>query len=306
MPDQRPQIRPEIFESSRASHIYLLPNLMTAGNLFCGFVAVIRCIQAHTLTLSGDQAGSMLLYSQAVWFILAAIIFDALDGRLARLGGRESLFGKEFDSIADIISFGIAPALLVFSLILQPTEEYPFFQRIGWFLGFIYLLCAAIRLARFNVITHPAVYSLRKDLTKDFIGLPVPAAAGTIASLVFFLNSYQLSRFAIVIPVLMLLIAYLMVSVIRFPSFKEIDWRTRLRFRTFIIGFALAVLAWQWWSIGLVVLFLTYIFFGIIRHLRKIAARGTRLRALKNERPELVEKMRAGGEQPGHKKRGGE
>lgn len=279
------ELRKDIFESTRASRIYLLPNLMTAGNLFCGFLAVIRCIQAHTHGIIGDPDMSMLLYRQVVWLILAAIIFDALDGRLARLGGRESLFGKEFDSLADVVSFGIAPALLVFSLILGSAAQYPFIQRVGWFIGFVYLLCAAVRLARFNVLTHPAVYSSKKDLpTKDFVGLPVPAAAGTIASLVFFLNAYDLQRGAILLPILMILISYLMVSVIRFPSFKEVDWRTRLRFRTFILIFAAAVLAWQWWEVALVVIFLSYIGFGVVRHLRKQARLANRLRELKERR----------------------
>lgn len=290
------EVRKDIFESTRASRIYLLPNLMTAGNLFCGFLAVIRCIQAHTHAILGDVDLSMTLYSQVVWLILAAILFDALDGRLARLGGRESLFGKEFDSLADVVSFGIAPALLVFSLILGPAAQYPFFQRIGWFIGFVYLLCAAVRLARFNVLTHPAVYSAKQDLpTKDFVGLPVPAAAGTIASLVFFLHGYDLREGAIALPFLMLLIAYLMVSVIRFPSFKEIDWRTRLRFRSFILIFAAAVLIWQWWEIGLVLLFLGYIGYAMVLHFRRQSRLAARLQLLKNRKKRDLEQP---GEEP--------
>src|SRR5690606_22987346 len=95
------------------------------------------------------------LFTEAVWLIFGAMAFDMLDGRLARMGGRESLFGAEFDSLADVVSFGVAPALLVFLLVLSPSQGYPeFFQNTGWFLGFVYLLCAAIRLARFNVITN--------------------------------------------------------------------------------------------------------------------------------------------------------
>src|SRR5690606_27881596 len=130
------------------------------------------------------------LYEQAVWFIVAAVVCDALDGRLARLGGRESLFGKEFDSIADIVSFGLAPALMVFFPILSPKDDTLIFQQLGWAIGFIYLLCAGIRLARFNVITHPLIISAGKEATGEFMGLPVPAAAGVIASLVLVLNSY--------------------------------------------------------------------------------------------------------------------
>jgi len=286
MADPDPQ--KDIFESTRASRIYLLPNLMTAGNLFCGFVAVIMCIQARSASLLGDTDMSMLLYTYAVLLILGAVIFDALDGRLARLGGRESLFGKEFDSIADIISFGIAPALMVFFLILSPTENYPFFRRIGWFIGFVYLLCAAVRLARFNVITHPAVWSVNPEgSTKDFIGLPVPAAAGSIVSLVFFLNAYDLQRWAIVLPVLMLLIAYLMVSTIRYPSFKTVDWSTQARFRTFILIFVAVVVALLVWEVALALIFFGYIGFGIFAHVRKTSRQNLRLQALKEKRLRL-------------------
>lgn len=295
MPNQ--DLKQDIFESTRASRIYVLPNLMTAGNLFSGFVAVIKCIQAHVATLEGDPELSMLLYTHAVLFILAAVVFDALDGTLARIGGRESLFGKEFDSLADVVSFGIAPALMVFFLILSPTEAYPYFEWIGWFIGFIYLLCAAVRLARYNVITHPAVYSVRKEpKSADFVGLPVPAAAGSIVSLVFFLNSYDLQRWAILLPVLMLLIAYLMVSAIRYPSLKSLDWRMRIRFRTFILIFVGAVLLWRFWGIGLALVFHGYIFYGIILHIRKMNRRAKRLKELREMRPDLVKKNKNPGE----------
>jgi CDP-diacylglycerol---serine O-phosphatidyltransferase len=290
-----PNSKQEIFEASRASRIYLLPNLMTAGNLFCGFVAVIKCIQAQMAGMLGDESLSSLYYTHAVGFILAAVIFDSLDGRLARLGGRESLFGKEFDSIADIISFGMAPALMVFFLILSPTDQYPFFQRIGWFIGFIYLLCAAVRLSRFNVITHPAVFHREtSNATKDFIGLPVPAAAGTIASLVFFLNSHELQWLSIVLPVLMILIAYLMVSSIHYPSFKEIDWNTRARFRTFILIFAAGGALFLWREVGLVTIFLAYIFYGIYSHWRRRSVRLERIRQWREKR----KAARNGGELP--------
>jgi hypothetical protein len=102
--------------NTQASRVYFLPNLMTAGNLFCGFLAIIKCIQARLATsLGGEYLGNTPaeLYTHAVWFILGAVCFDMLDGRLARLGGRESLFGAEFDSLADVVSFGVAPALML-------------------------------------------------------------------------------------------------------------------------------------------------------------------------------------------------
>jgi CDP-diacylglycerol---serine O-phosphatidyltransferase len=254
--------------SAQASRIYLLPNLMTAGNLFCGFAAIIRCIQAR-FRLEGVREGPPeQLYNEAVILILIAVVFDSLDGRLARLGGRESLFGKEFDSIADIISFGMAPALMMFFLILSP-EQHPAFRQIGWFIGFVYLLCAGVRLARFNVITHPLVYTNQaKYDTKDFVGLPVPAAAGMIVSLVLLINAVHELKpaFVYALPVLMLLISFLMVSTIRYPSFKQVDWRTRARLRTFLGVLILAAAVFFFRQFALVLLFLAYLLYGIGRH----------------------------------------
>lgn len=263
---------------ANASRIYFLPNLMTAGNLFCGFVAVIRCIQAHyDMRMSGANMitpEAALLFKEAVWFIFGAMAFDMLDGRLARMGGRESLFGAEFDSLADVVSFGLAPALMVFFLILSPSQGYPMFQSIGWLLGFIYLLCAAIRLARFNVITNPLLHREQKESSKDFVGLPVPAAAGTVASLVLALLSLaehdrSLQRWALVLPVLLLLIAILMVSTIRYPSGKQIDLQTQTRLTTFILFGAGAAAVIVFRQYGMIIACLAYIFFGIIRRVRR-------------------------------------
>ncbi|MCC5790550.1 MAG: phosphatidylcholine/phosphatidylserine synthase [Opitutales bacterium] len=292
----------DIFESTRASRIYFLPNLMTAGNLFCGYFSVIKSIHAYHAQISIDpaiQAQASALYAHAVWFILAALLFDCLDGRLARIGGRESLFGKEFDSIADIISFGIAPALLVNFLIFAPLEEYnyPVLSGLGWFFSFIYLLCAGVRLARFNVITHPAVYSLSsKYETKDFIGLPTPAAAGLIASLVFFLNEYELRHWSLALPPLMLLTAWLMISSVRFSSFKELNWRTRIRPHHFILVFVGAVLIYQFRHVGFLVLFLGYIFYGLIRHLRVQNKRLEKVRQWRERRKKAANKSPNNGE----------
>ncbi|HRE82305.1 MAG TPA: CDP-diacylglycerol--serine O-phosphatidyltransferase [Opitutaceae bacterium] len=274
---QKSDDRENPYSVTQASRIYFLPNLMTAGNLFCGFVAVIRCIQANyemkqaaEITLSAIE-----LYREAIWLIFGAAAFDMLDGRLARMGGRESLFGAEFDSLADIISFGIAPALLVFFLILSPTQGYPVFREIGWFFAFIYLLCAAVRLARFNVITNPLLFSDKKDSSKDFVGLPVPAAAITVTSLVLFLldiaeTNRALHRWALVMPVLMALIALLMISTVRYPSGKKVDLQTKTRLTTFVpvlIAVAGVVLFKE---VGLLAVMLGYISFGIIRHLRRM------------------------------------
>jgi len=270
--------REDPYNVTQASRIYFLPNLMTAGNLFCGFLAVIQCVQARLAETS--VTGQYLTatpadhFRYAVWFIFIAAAFDMLDGRLARMGGRESLFGAEFDSLADIISFGFAPTLMVIYLIISPTQGYDVFRNIGWFLGFVYLLCAAIRLARFNVITNPLLHRDKKDTNKDFVGLPVPAAAFTVASLVLFLlhlaeNDRSLHRWALVLPPLLGLIAVLMVSTVRYPSGKNIDMQTKTRllpfvaFLVFLGGLALFK------EVALMGLALGYIFFGLWRHWRR-------------------------------------
>ncbi|MEC7609112.1 MAG: CDP-diacylglycerol--serine O-phosphatidyltransferase, partial [Verrucomicrobiota bacterium] len=215
-------------------------------------------------------------YRQAVWFILFGVICDALDGRVARLGGRESLFGKEFDSIADIISFGVAPALMMIFLVLTPTvDQYPVFLQISWLIGFVYLLCAAVRLARFNVLTHPMLLPAEQlEGTSDFLGLPVPAAAGMIASLVLVILSLEIPTFdsrslALLIPPFMLAIAYLMVSNIQYPSFKDLGWQTQTKVRTFI-GLILGLgTAFFFKEFFFALLFFTYIAFGPIRHFFK-------------------------------------
>jgi CDP-diacylglycerol--serine O-phosphatidyltransferase len=254
-------------DSSQASRIYLLPNLFTAGNLFCGFMAIMKCIQArYNVMLDVELESPSELYTQAVLFILGGMLCDSLDGRVARMGGRESLFGKEFDSIVDMVSFGVAPALMVLFLILNP-EESLFFKNIGWFLSFIYLLCAGVRLSRFNVITHPLVYPANIDRTNsDFIGLPVPAAAGMIATLVLVIATHDLQRWAIALPFLMIFISYLMISPVRYPSFKQIDWNTKVRLRTFVLLLMCATLIFMYKQYALVLIFLGYLFFGVIRH----------------------------------------
>jgi len=248
--------------------IYLLPNTFTAGNLFFGFLCIIRCIQAKYCTETGS---ALEFYNQAVWCILGSCVCDGLDGRLARLGGRESLFGKEFDSIADVVSFGLAPSMMVFFLILSPTNNYPFFRKIGWIIGFIYLLCGAVRLARFNVITHPLLPESQRLSARDsncFVGLPIPAAASVIASLVLVINRFDLKAWSLVLPVLMLLIAWLMVSNVRYPSFKHIDWTTETKTKAFVLIVSMGVIVVTFGELSFAILSLSYVFWGLFKHVR--------------------------------------
>src|SRR5437867_10925556 len=145
--------------------IYFLPNLLTAGNLFCGFVALTKIVEADLST--GDFQQIII----ALGFMLLDCIFDLFDGRVARMGGVESPFGREFDSLADLISFGVAPAFLVHRVVLKDVfEGHP---EWGWFLASIYLICGAFRLARFNCLSAQA----NPASSKEFLGFPIPSAA---------------------------------------------------------------------------------------------------------------------------------
>src|SRR5579859_7781129 len=156
--------------------IYFLPNLLTAGNLFCGFVALTKIVEADI------SSGNFQQIKVALGFILLACIFDLFDGRVARMGGHESPFGREFDSLADLMSFGAAPAFLVHRVVLRDvfTDEY---AELGWFIASIYLICGAFRLARFNCLSAMNL----PGAGKDFLGFPIPSAAGLVASLTLFI-----------------------------------------------------------------------------------------------------------------------
>ncbi|CAN5708907.1 CDP-diacylglycerol--serine O-phosphatidyltransferase [soil metagenome] len=242
--------------------IYLLPNLMTAGNLFCGFAATIRILEGALLQ-STDPEAAAGLFHMAVWFILGACIFDVLDGRLARLGGQDSAFGREFDSLADIISFGLAPALMVYRIVLID------FPRAGWIVAFVYLLCGGLRLARFNCIS--AVKTPDAPASTDFRGFPIPAAAGVIASLTLFMlwwfgeKEHDIGRWKWVLPPLMLFLSFMMFSGFKYPSFKGISWRTTRSVPRFLIIAVLLIvtlLNYEWMPF---VLFLSYLLYGFVR-----------------------------------------
>ncbi len=281
------------YNVTQASRIYFLPNLMTAGNLFCGFGAVIKCIQAKLITDGGDYAlshhavSSSALYVQAVWLILVAVVFDSLDGRLARMGGRTSLFGAEFDSLADVVSFGMAPALMMFFLILEPREDYQWFRECGWLIAFIYLLCGAVRLARFNVITNPLLHRAEVESSKDFVGLPIPAAAGTVATMVLLLlnmsaNAKELRQMTLALPLILILVSFLMVSTVRYPSFKQINWETKTRFRTFVGVFIVVAVVLRLREVAFFFIFLAYILYGLFAHYQR-GVRHAQRRALRRK-----------------------
>lgn len=241
--------------------IYLLPNLMTAGNLFCGFAAVLRIIEA---ALAMDNGASVAqYYHEAILFILGACVFDLLDGRLARLGGHESPFGREFDSLADLISFGIAPALLVYQMVLRDFQSIA-----GWLIAFFFLLCGALRLARFNCYAISDSPQGKKH--DEFVGFPIPAAAGLIASLTLFMlwleeGAREIGRWKYILPALLIFLSFMMFSRVRYPSFKGLGWRSQRslpHFLVIILVLIFSALNYQWMPALLFVLFLLY---GFVR-----------------------------------------
>jgi len=241
--------------------IYLLPNLMTAGNLFCGFIAILSIFEAMRLGGIDELAVTKVYFVRAIGLILGACIFDVLDGRLARLGGQESDFGREFDSIADVVSFGLAPALLVMSVVLNQFND-----SLGWTIAFFYLLCGAMRLARFNCVAAMDSGSSKYH----FDGIPIPAAAGVISSLTLFMmwmteGERDLGPWRYGFLILMVLLSFLMFSKLKYPSFKGLSWKTK-RSIPWVLGVVILLVItvnnYQWMPALLFVLYLVY---GLVR-----------------------------------------
>jgi CDP-diacylglycerol--serine O-phosphatidyltransferase len=211
LPSQRNQLRRRRLRRG----IYLLPSLFTLANMFCGYACVVYAMHGE--------------FATAAPFVGLAIVLDMLDGRIARMTGTTSAFGLEFDSLADVISFGLAPAIMMFAWGLEPLG------RLGWAAGFVFVTGAATRLARFNIQSSTD--------KRYFVGMPSPAAAAVPASTVFAfpipLTDY---RTALPVLALMLVPAFLMVSTIRFRSFKTIDLRARRSYKTLVL-FAAALFA---------------------------------------------------------------
>lgn len=247
--------------------IYFLPNLMTAGNLFCGFLAITKIVEVRLDPLADPTYPNI---RAALLYILLACIFDLLDGRVARMVGKESPFGREFDSLADVVSFGVAPAFLVHRVVLRDVfQEVP---ELGWLIAAIYLICGAFRLARFNCLA--LMPQSKQNTSGEFTGVPIPAAAGMVASLTLFLIWWDEKNFAVgtwryVLPVLLLFLSYLMVSEVKYPSFKKLNWRAAKPFHKMLtILVVLATFFVLWEKILPVVaplVFTIYLLYGFIR-----------------------------------------
>ena len=225
-------------------HIYVLPNLLTTANMFFGFFAIIYSINSNFLWAS--------------YAIVFAALFDLLDGRVARWTNSTSEFGAEYDSLCDLVSFGMAPGLLLFLWALEP------FGRIGWLAAFFYVACCALRLARFNV---------QKDIVEKsfFQGLPTPMGAGIVASSVLAFEDLELdgSRSWGLLAMTFLL-GFVMVSNFRYRSFKDLDLKQRLPFKYLVVGvFIFALIAIRP-EVMLFVLFLSYAVLGAVFGVFKI------------------------------------
>src|SRR5688572_25339560 len=198
--------------------VYLLPSMFTMANMFCGYACIVYSMRGE--------------FATAAPFIGFAIVLDMLDGRIARMTGTSSAFGIEFDSLADVISFGVAPAILSFSWGLQPLG------RLGWAVGFLFVAAAAVRLARFNI-------QAGSQDKRYFVGMPSPAAAAVPAATVYaYPWGFQTYTEALPVMAMVIVPAMLMVSTIRFRSFKSFDLQARRSYPVLIlIAIGLAVLA---------------------------------------------------------------
>jgi CDP-diacylglycerol--serine O-phosphatidyltransferase len=189
--------------------IYLLPNLLTTAALFAGFYSVVAAMKSH--------------FDTAAVAIFIAMIADSLDGRVARLTNTQSAFGAQYDSLSDMVAFGVAPALVIYSWSLFSMG------KLGWFAAFLYVAATALRLARFNTQVSDKRY---------FCGLPSPAGAGIMTSIVWLASSYEISgpTMAILTTVLIIIVAALMVTGIRYSSFKSVDFKGKVPFFTIVIA----------------------------------------------------------------------
>jgi CDP-diacylglycerol--serine O-phosphatidyltransferase len=225
---------------------YLLPNILTASSIFVGILSLIEGSQGH--------------FTQAAWLIVLALLFDGLDGRVARLTHTSSRFGVEFDSLADIVSFGVAPAMLLYFYVGYH------YGRFGILVSALYVIFGAIRLARFNVTTN-------QNDPNVFIGLPIPTAAIALASSLLFFEESHLHHWALGLLIAAFPVSLLMVSNIRYPSFKTVYLDRPIVNKTLIALMLVASLLYLFSAEGFAVLVWGYILYGPIRAVRAMSLR---------------------------------
>jgi len=243
--------------------IFLLPAMFTSANLLCGYYAVVAALHGVVAAAQGDYHD----FDHAARAIGLAILFDSLDGRVARMTGTNTEFGVQFDSLADVISFGIAPAVLAYAWgfrSVAPSSSINVEQlgQFGWILCLAFLICCAWRLARFNV------QGMAPGSSKFFVGMPTPAAAGVIASIVHgFKVPLHDWRWSVAWFLLAFGLGALMTSTIRYYSFKDIPWTKKQPSATVIVLLLLIAVIWRFSEIALVMFACTYAVTGVALHL---------------------------------------
>lgn len=254
---------------------YALPTLFTAGNVFLGFYAIMEAFRGALLNAQGNaQAAAASGHFRAAAIAIGVAVFlDGLDGRIARLTKTVSDFGREMDSLADVISFGLAPAVLAYAWGVEfaGAPPAPFtiehLHRAGYFCAFLFLLCGALRLARFNVQVNPVPKNPGRAGRKYFVGMPIPAAAGMVASVVYaFVEGGPLEWWALSAAWLALLglLSFLMVSTWRYPSFKDLSLLRPRSPLTFVIVSILIYLIWDLSQPMLLGMAVCYVLSGIV------------------------------------------
>ncbi len=253
---------------------YALPTLFTAGNLFLGFLAIVKAIQG-ALLIKGvtTAAGPNELWSQAALMIGVAVFLDGLDGRIARLTNTTSDFGRELDSLADVITFGVAPAVLAwvwgFEFINRASiapDALEHLRRLSYFVLFLYVMCGASRLARFNIAVNPIPKNPGRPDRKYFVGLPIPAAAAMVAATVYAADSAPLEWWPLSAGWIALLglLSFLMVSTWRYRSFKDFDLFTPRSTKSFLVQGSLIYLIWNYSHVVLFLLSFGYVTSGML------------------------------------------
>jgi CDP-diacylglycerol--serine O-phosphatidyltransferase len=264
----------------RPKAAYALPTLFTAGNIFLGYLSILRSFQG-SLQVVTDPANASLNFETAAKCIGVGMLLDGLDGRIARMTNTTSEFGRELDSLADIISFGIAPALLAYAWGVHFVDVsvgphlVDQLHRAGTFIVFLFLLCGAARLARFNIQKNPVPKNPGRPDRKYFVGLPIPAAAAAVAAVVYFFDSVPITSWQLSVAWIatLALLGFLMVSTWRYYSFKDINLRSPRSPLILVIMGGLIYLIWNYSQIVLMLLSLAYVMSGIVIRISGILRR---------------------------------
>ncbi|MEQ1885893.1 MAG: CDP-diacylglycerol--serine O-phosphatidyltransferase [Bryobacteraceae bacterium] len=270
-PDRRPR---------RAA--YALPTLFTSANVFLGFYSLIETFQGAMAMYRG--VGAQHHFMTAAVAIGFAVFFDGLDGRIARMTNTVSDFGREMDSLADVITFGIAPAVLAFAWGVQfiepPVQEatLDYLRRMGYFISFLFLLCGAARLARFNIQHNPIPKNPGRPDKKYFVGLPIPSAAAMVAAVVYAADSDPIHNwiFSAMWLGLLALLSFLMISTWRYPSFKDLNLMQPRSPLTVVLLGSMIYLIWNFSQPALLGLAVIYVGSGIVIRIGGILRRRLR------------------------------